>query len=55
MSKMKPINYEQKCLCVLVLDTSGSMNADNAIGQLNQGLQTFKSQIMNDETAKGSS
>lgn len=20
-------NYEQKCLCVLVLDTSGSMNA----------------------------
>ena len=47
-----PINYEQKCLCVLVLDTSGSMNADNAIGQLNQGLQTFKSQIMNDETAR---
>ena len=32
----EPINYEQKCLCVLVLDTSGSMNADNAIGQLNQ-------------------
>ena len=48
----EPINYEQKCLCVLVLDTSGSMNADNAIGQLNQGLQTFKSQIMNDETAR---
>ena len=41
----EPTNYEQKCLCVLVLDTSGSMNADNAIGQLNQGLQTFKSQI----------
>lgn len=48
----EPINYEQKCLCVLVLDTSGSMNADNAIGQLNQGLQTFNSQIMNDETAR---
>lgn len=48
----EPINYEQKCLCVLVLDTSGSMNVDNAIGQLNQGLQTFKSQIMNDETAR---
>ena len=48
----EPSNYEQKCLCVLVLDTSGSMNADNAIGQLNQGLQTFKSQIMNDETAR---
>ena len=48
----EPINYEQKCLCVLVLDTSGSMNADNAIGQLIQGLQTFKSQIMNDETAR---
>lgn len=48
----EPTNYEQKCLCVLVLDTSGSMNADNAIGQLNQGLQTFKSQIMNDETAR---
>lgn len=48
----EPTNYEQKCLCVLVLDTSGSMNAGNAIGQLNQGLQTFKSQIMDDETAR---
>jgi uncharacterized protein YegL len=49
--EMEPTNYEQKCLCVLVLDTSGSMNADNAIGQLNDGLQVFKRDIMADPVA----
>ena len=47
--EQEPTSYEQKCLCVLVLDTSGSMNANNAIDQLNQGLQTFKAQTMQDE------
>ena len=46
--EQEPTNYEQKCFCVLVLDTSGSMNANNAIDQLNQGLQTFKTQTTQD-------
>lgn len=45
-------NYEQKCLCVLVLDTSGSMNANDAIGELNRGLQTFKEETMQDKVTK---
>lgn len=45
-------NYEQKCLCVLVLDTSGSMNANNAIDELNNGLQTFKDETMKDKTTR---
>ena len=43
-------NYEQKCLCVLVLDTSGSMN-NGAINDLNEGLSLFKEQIMQDPVA----
>lgn len=45
-------NYEQKCLCVLVLDTSGSMNANDAITELNQGLKTFKDETMQDKVTK---
>lgn len=45
-------NYEQKCLCVLVLDTSGSMNASGAIKELNEGLQTFKNETMKDEVTR---
>lgn len=48
----EPANYEQKCLCVLVLDTSGSMNADNNIKKLNDGLSSFKKDVMNDPVAK---
>ena len=33
-------NYEQKCLCVLVLDVSGSMSGE-PIQELNKGLQDF--------------
>lgn len=40
-------NFTQKCLCVLVLDTSGSMNGNNAIGQLNHALSQFKETIKN--------
>jgi uncharacterized protein YegL len=39
-----PQNYEQKCLCVLVLDVSGSM-AGERIQQLNRGLDEFHRQI----------
>lgn len=45
-------NYEQKCLCVLVLDTSGSMeskvNGKTLIAELNEGLQEFYDEISND-------
>ncbi len=45
-----PANYEQKCLCVLCLDVSGSMDGQ-AIRQLNEALRDFQNQILKDETA----
>ena len=42
-------NYEQKCLCVLVLDVSGSMFG-SPIEELNRGLQDFYKEIQSDET-----
>lgn len=45
-----PENYEQKCLCVLVLDVSGSM-AGSPIDQLNQGLKDFQKELQNDFVA----
>ncbi|MDX2303744.1 MAG: VWA domain-containing protein [Microscillaceae bacterium] len=45
-----PENYEQKCLCVLTLDVSGSMVGD-PIRELNRGLQEFRYQIIKNETA----
>ena len=45
-------NYEQKCLRVLVLDTSGSMNASGAINQLNDGLIAFKNDTMQDPVTR---
>ena len=42
-------NYEQKCLCVLVLDVSGSMGG-SPIQELNKGLQDFYEEISNDPT-----
>ena len=42
-------NYEQKCLCVLVLDVSGSMYG-KPIEELNKGLQEFYNEISSDET-----
>ena len=46
-SAESPMNYEQKCLCVLTLDVSGSM-AGKAIDELNQGLQNFYDEIKQD-------
>lgn len=49
-------NYEQKCLCVLVLDTSGSMSIDEPgspiipINELNKGLQRFQKELLSDST-----
>ena len=43
-------NPEQRCPCVLVLDTSGSMRGD-AIRQLNDGLQAFIEEVRSDSLA----
>ena len=42
-------NYEQKCLCLLVLDVSGSMRGE-PINELNKGLRDFYKEISEDET-----
>jgi uncharacterized protein YegL len=44
-----PENYEQKCLCVLVLDVSGSMEGE-PINQLNIGIQDFYEDIKDNST-----
>jgi uncharacterized protein YegL len=41
---------ERHVACVFLLDTSGSMTVNNAIGKLNEGLRTFKEQTVNDTT-----
>lgn len=43
-------NPEPRCPCVLLLDTSGSMEG-NSIEELNQGLQAFREEIFNDSLA----
>ena len=43
-------NPEPRCPCILLLDTSSSMNGE-PIYQLNKGLEEFKNQLMNDELA----
>lgn len=42
-------NFEQKCLCVLVLDVSGSMRG-TPIEELNRGLRSFYEEISSDVT-----
>lgn len=42
-------NFEQKCLCVLVLDVSGSMRGE-PIRALNAGLKDFYEDIYKDDT-----
>ena len=42
-------NFEQKCLCILVLDVSGSMSG-KPIEELNKGLQDFYNEISSDDT-----
>jgi uncharacterized protein YegL len=43
-------NPEPRCPCVLLLDTSGSMEGDS-IDALNAGLRTFREQLGKDEQA----
>ncbi len=44
-----PANYEQKCLCVLLLDISGSMSG-RPIRELQKGIELFHSEISEDPT-----
>lgn len=44
-----PTNYEQKCLCVLLLDTSGSMEG-YPIRELQKGIEIFHQEISEDPT-----
>lgn len=44
-------NPDPRCAAVLVLDCSSSMSTNNAIGQLNDGVQTLHSCLTNDELA----
>src|SRR5262245_37523011 len=43
-------NPEARCPCVLLLDTSGSMSGQ-PIAELNDGLKTFKDELMADAMA----
>ncbi len=43
-------NAEPRCPCLLLLDTSTSMHG-RPMAQLNEGLQTFKSELMSDGMA----
>lgn len=43
-------NAEQRCACVLILDTSGSMQGE-AVAQLNEGLATFRRELAADRLA----
>lgn len=44
-----PVNYEQKSLCVLLLDTSYSMQGKK-LKTLQQGIETFQREISEDPT-----
>ena len=44
-------NPEPRCPCVLLLDTSISMNSNDAIGALNRGIQTFRDELEQDTLA----
>jgi len=43
-------NPQQRCPCLLLLDTSGSMQGQ-PIAQLNAGIRTFKEELMSDSLA----
>ena len=45
------LNPEPRCPCILLLDTSGSMNG-SPIAELNTGLQTFKDELVADSLAE---
>lgn len=55
MDSKKEENFEQKCLCVLVLDTSYSMEIPESpkpIDELNEGLKRFQKELLNDKVTR---
>lgn len=50
-SEMKFINSSHKLPIILVLDTSGSMQYENNIGKLNEGVKKFYESVIQDEEA----
>lgn len=49
-AKLSPKNYEQKCLCLLLLDLSGSMHGEK-LARLKEGLYAFVADVAADFTA----
>lgn len=45
-------NVEQRCPCVLLLDTSSSMNWNSGIQELNAAIRTFKEDLMADDNSR---
>lgn len=41
-------NPEDRCACVLLLDTSGSMTTGNRIRMVNEAVKSFKDEVSND-------
>lgn len=41
-----PDNFQQKCLCIFLLDVSGSMRKDDRIGKLNAAMSQFYDDIV---------
>ena len=50
LKKTEVLTADQRCACMLVVDTSGSMSGE-AIEALNQGLEAFEKQLKNDRLA----
>lgn len=50
MNKLEsPVNMEEKTICLLLLDVSGSMKEDDRMGLLNKAIQEFYTDIKNGE------
>ena len=47
----EPLNYDQKCPVVIVIDRSGSMSGD-PIDECNKGLKLFETEVPKDATCK---
>ncbi len=45
-----PSNYQEKALCVLLLDVSGSMTVEGRLDALNKGLEDFYDDIYNNSS-----
>ena len=55
----EPNNYQQKCMCILVLDVSGSMrkpvssdSTERRIDRLQKGIEAFYDDVKNQDIIK---